>query len=104
MVFTTFAQNRVVSKRLPQSDVSKTAMRAGEFYGRLVATKQTNTEIVRFKVDEIVYRMTRDLDLRGKLKAIEKHRFGSLSEALNVFGIAWLGVAFHHGCSRTSRR
>lgn len=85
MVMTTFAQDTVLSgKGTTKNGSAKSEMRAGEFYGRLVATKQTNTEIVRFKVDEIVYRMTRDVDLRSKLKAIEKHRFGSVLEALNV--------------------
>ena len=71
MVMTTFAQDTVSSgKGTTINGSAKSEMRAGEFYGRLVATKQTNTEIVRFTVDEIVYRMTRDVDLRSTLKAI----------------------------------
>lgn len=85
MVFTTSAQNRAVSqKRLPQSDVSKTANNQGEIYARLTSYNQTNTEVVRFKIDDNVFKMTKDLELRGNIEAMRKHRFRSLSEALNV--------------------
>ena len=79
-----FSSKRAVSqKRLPQSDVSKTANNQGEIYARLTSYNQTNTEVVRFKIDDNVFKMTKDLELRGNIEAMQS-TVQSLSEALNV--------------------
>ena len=53
MAFTSTAQNASLSsKGSSKTEVLRTEIRAGVFYGTLVSFKQTNTEIVRFNVDD----------------------------------------------------
>ena len=85
MAFTSTAQNASLSgKGNSKNEVLRTDIRAGVFYGTLVSFKQTNTEIVRFNVDDVVMRMTRDAEFRKNLDAMTKYRFESVGQALNV--------------------
>lgn len=85
MVFTASAQKANLSpKGGPKTEVLRTEVRGGVFYGTLVAFKQTNTEIVRFNVDDVVMRMTRDTEFRKNLDDMTKYRFKSVGQALNV--------------------
>lgn len=85
LAFHSHAQDgNLSSKGDLKSEVVTSKIRQGEFYGTLVVRKQTNTEIVRFNVDDIMLRMTRDGEFRANVQAIRTHRFGSALEALNV--------------------
>lgn len=85
MVFTSTAQSGNLSaKGNPKNEVMRTSIRSGFFYGKLVSFKQTNTEIVRFKVDDSVLRMTRDAEFTKNLDDLTKYRFESVEQALNV--------------------
>ena len=85
MAFTSTAQNASLSsKGSSKTEVLRTEIRAGVFYGTLVSFKQTNTEIVRFNVDDVVMRMTRDTEFRKNVDAMTKYRFESVGQALNV--------------------
>ena len=74
----------VCPARALETEVLRTEIRAGVFYGTLVSFKQTNTEIVRFKVDDSVLRMTRDAEFTRNLEDLTKYRFESVEQALNV--------------------
>lgn len=85
LAFHSHAQDgNLSSKGDLKSEVVTSKIRQGEFYGTLVVRKQTNTEIVRFNVDDIMLRMTRDGEFRANVQAIRTHRFGNALEALNV--------------------
>lgn len=85
MVFTSFAQNSGLSaKGTQKNEVIRSNIRQGEFYGKLVVRKQGNTELVRFNIDDIVLRMTRDSEFKKNVQSIKTHRFGNVLEALNV--------------------
>ena len=72
MAFTLTAQDaRLSSEQDARGGVYRTNIRAGEFYGTLVAFTQANNELVRFNIDDIVMRATRDQDF---LKAVESLR------------------------------
>ena len=85
MAFTSTAQNASLSgKGTSKTEVLRQDIRGGVFYGTLVSFKQTNTEIVRFNVDDVVMRMTRDAEFRRNLDEMTKYRFESVGQALNV--------------------
>lgn len=67
-----------------QGGVYRSALLASEFYGTLVAFTQANNELVRFNVDDIVLRMTRDQDFLKAVEELRTYRFESTSQALNV--------------------
>ena len=62
----------------------RTSIRSGEFYGELVSFTQANNEMVRFNIDDIVLRMTRDQDFLKAVEALKTYRFESTLQALNV--------------------
>lgn len=67
-----------------QGGVYRTSIRSGEFYGELVSFTQANNEMVRFNIDDIVLRMTRDQDFLKAVEALKTYRFESTLQALNV--------------------
>lgn len=83
MAATMTAQDARLSGK-EEGGVYRTKIRSGEFYGTLVAINQANTELVRFNIDDIVMRATRDEDFLSSLKRIEEYRFLNVHQALNV--------------------
>ena len=49
-----------------------------------MAFNQSNTEVVRFNIDDVVMRATRDPQFLSATKKLKTHRFESTSQALNV--------------------
>ena len=85
LMATMSAQNANLSKgNDPKGGVSRTSIRAGEIYGELVVRKQGNVELIRFEMDDIALRMTRDAQLKVTLRELRSHRFQALTEALNI--------------------
>ena len=68
----------------PKGGVSRSSIRAGEFYGELVVRKQGNLELIRFELDDVALRMTRDAQLKVTFQELKSHRYQTLTEALNI--------------------
>ena len=50
----------------------------------MLAFNQSNTEVVRFNIDDVVMRATRDPQFLLETRKLKTHRFESTSQALNV--------------------
>ena len=83
MVFTSTAQNASLSSNGSSKVTFRTEINAGVIYARLVSFKQTNTEIVRFKMDDVVMRCSK-IRSSENIDAMRKYRFEVSVEALNV--------------------
>lgn len=85
MAATMTAQDaRMTSEQDARGGVYRTSIRSGEFYGTLVSFTQANNEQVKFNVDDIVLRMTRDQDFLKALQNLTTYRFDNTTQALNV--------------------
>lgn|GEM_PF-661326 len=85
MAFTLTAQDaRLSSEQDARGGVYRTNIRSGEFYGTLVAFTQANNELVRFNIDDIVMRATRDQDFLKAVESLRNFRFDNVTQALNV--------------------
>ena len=85
MAATMTAQDaRMGSRNDGKGGAHRTHINSGEFYGTLVAFNQSNTEVVRFNIDDVVMRATRDPQFLSATKKLKTHRFESTSQALNV--------------------
>lgn len=85
MATTMTAQDaRLSSEKDARGGVYRTNIQSGEFYGTLVAFKQANNELIRFNVDDIVLRATRDQDFLKAVNSLKTFRFDNVGQALNV--------------------
>lgn len=85
MATTMTAQDaRLTSEKDARGGVYRTSIQSGEFYGTLVSFKQANNELIRFNVDDIVLRATRDQDFLKAVNSLKTFRFDNVGQALNV--------------------
>jgi len=72
------------SEKDARGGVYRNSIRSGEFYGTLVAFNQGNSELVKFNIDDIVLRATRDQDFLKAVENLKTYRYDNLTQALNV--------------------
>ena len=68
----------------PRGGVTRTRAQQVKLVGEVSSTIIANNERVKFTVDDIVYRITRDQDFLKNVEEATKFRFESAGQALNV--------------------
>ena len=68
----------------PRGGVTRTRVQQVKLVGEVSSTMIANNEIVKFTVDDIVNRITRDQDFLKNIEEASKFRFESAGQALNV--------------------
>lgn len=67
-----------------QGGVYRTKAKTMEIHAEVVTTRQSNTTLVRFNVDESYKMLTRDQDVIKSVEAASTFRFRSAMEAMNT--------------------